>query len=209
MRKKLSAKGSARMRKRWLGLLVILGFSIGMMGSMANAVIVIDNDAEITTGIEAELTIAPEEIEEILEEIFPNLEIAAKFDTVAQNLASFLAKPEAREFLLEQINASPDSEKILYLRDFIKKALKQFPDAEELKKIKTIVADQDFPVTDLYFPVKEHREQWKGGEDLIVGYPIFAYTLDGERKQLNPFESPETPCLFLIPCEHLRNHRTG
>jgi len=194
------------MRKRWLGLLVILGFSIGMMGSMANAVIVIDNDAEITTGIEAELTITPEEI---LEEIFPNLEIAAKFDTAAQNLASFLAKPEAREFLLEQINASPDSEKILYLRDFIEKALKQFPDSEELKKIKTIVADQDFPVTDLYFPVKEHRKQWNGGEDLIVGYPIFAYTLDGERKQLSPFEAPETPCLMLIPCEHLRNHRTG
>jgi len=177
-----------------IGLLVIFGLLLGLTGLIASA--------EVT-----------KEIRKI--GLFWD-ETAVEFDTIAKNLASFLAEPEARLFLLEQINASPDSEKILYLKDFVEKALKKFSESEELKKIRAIVTEKDFPKTDLYFPVEEYREQWKGGENLLIVCPLpaytldffrrFAYTLDGERKKFNFFELPETPCLMMILCEHRRDH---
>ncbi len=180
-----------------IGLLVIFGLLLGMAGLIASA--------EVT-----------KETREV--GLFWN-ETAVDFDTIAKNLAFFLAEPEARLFLLEQINASPDSEKILYLKDFVEKALKKFPESEELKRVRAIIAEKDFPKTDLYFPMEEHREQWKGGENLLIVRPLsaftldlfrkFAYTLDGERKEIILFDPPETPSLMMILCEHRQDHTSS
>jgi len=67
---------------------------------------------------------------------------------------------------------------------------------------------------DLYFPVPEHRDRWKGSIDFLVAFApahgrdakfseFIAYSVKtGERVSLDPNRPPEIPVLVIAPEEH-------
>lgn len=60
---------------------------------------------------------------------------------------------------------------------------------------------------EFYMPVREHREHWTGGSDLIVAVqakdhgPIVAFDLTGKQVPVSASEPPTTPTLVLVSVE--------
>lgn len=146
------------------------------------------------------------------------------FDNAASQLAQLLASdPEMRNFLYQQTQASIERERKLDLANTLTRAsqsptlsqsttslnnISQIISAAQDKMRSINFSDSDIGV-DIYFPVKEHREKWKGESDMLVAITppdiddseyaaITAYSvLTGEKLNLDPVTPPDTPTLVI------------
>ncbi len=157
------------------------------------------------------------------------LEINMEMDRLAQQTASALANPALRGFLAEETRASRNNEQMLFFQETLLKA----QDRKELRvspglinsliglaydtedKISAAVKGQDTGVN-IYFPVDEHRQNWRGEAELLVAFDpigdedeistIVAYSVaTGERVVLDPNVAPAVPTLVIAQDEHIKH----
>jgi len=157
---------------------------------------------------------------------------AKKVDCVtkilAKKLTSLLAHPDIRNHLLTEINQSSKRENILFLDEFLTSTvnISGLPDQvrskanKALKKVKVVkklfsktIFKQILvsPEIDLYFPVPNHRNEWSGNDELLIGIgsldenvkEIKAFSVKtGRIRLLDTLAPPREPVLMLSPCEH-------
>jgi len=184
-------------------------------------------------------SVVPEPRDEVDSQPGISADLNDGLDELARDMALFLAEESNRSFLQSQVSESSNAEQIIGLQPFLERAAdQQLGEAEtlsrqasqlrgQLKKTKARPPEEEGPrVTmpeglkarfDLYFPVREHREQWQGGKDLIVApvpvrveddlEEITGFTLSGEEVSLSADRIPQRPVLVIAAEEHL-THET-
>ena len=135
---------------------------------------------------------------------------------IAKGLSVFLKKEDNREMLRKEIDNSEyfegilESSEFLYkkgYKDKISKLLTTKDKEDFLSKSENI----DFGKYDIYFPLKEWREEWKSTDDLYIGAvgyrsdddksDFLAYDLKGNEIYLSSTEIPSKPTLVIYPSE--------
>jgi hypothetical protein len=146
--------------------------------------------------------------------------INAELDSLAREIAGLLSHPGFRGQLRGQINGSQHKEHIIELEGFLAAAASRPnmpPGLAKASENAKGLADrlgrpEGLPNgLDIYFPVQDHRDKWRGNEDLLVAYspageevgPVVAYSVrSGERMVLSAESPPETPVLVVVQEEH-------
>jgi hypothetical protein len=150
-------------------------------------------------------------------------EANAQLDSLAKGLAGLLSEPGFRGHVRSTIAQSKNSENIVELEDFLAKAVQKTDLPPGVKKLNDTVLKaktrtRDLKVWnkegfDLYFPVKDHLNKWKGDTDFYVAYTpynnsrdvgeIYGYSVKtGERYAFSVAAAPDVPVLIVAPCEH-------
>jgi hypothetical protein len=150
-------------------------------------------------------------------------EANAELDAVAKELAALLSEPGFRGLVKSTIAQSKKRENIVELEDFLAQAAKKTDLPPGVKKLnddalKAKGRIRDLKVWnregfDLYFPVKDHVNKWKGDTDFYVAYSpynresdvgeIYGYSVKtGELYAFGSAAAPDVPVLIVAPCEH-------
>jgi hypothetical protein len=135
----------------------------------------------------------------------------AAMDQLARRLARALADPAFRARLKAELDRSPYVEHKVQLQSFFRAsnggALKEVArlNGEDEATVRA-ETDEAIPL-EVYFPVREHRDAWSGGPELLVASaredheaPV-AYDISGHRRVLSPEAPPATPVLAVVPVE--------
>lgn len=155
-------------------------------------------------------------------------EIIASVDDLAKDLAALLSQPGVRNKLRVAINQSARREKIVFLDEFLTDVEKTtgLPDQARGKArgllSKAAAAKKKFnepaikdillsPEIEVYFPVRNHRDKWTGGDDVLVAVG----TLDEKATQIKVYSvktqkasyisaatPPSDPVIVVVPSEH-------
>lgn len=147
---------------------------------------------------------------------------------MAKSFAKLLSDKEYQKILEDKIKTSQYFENILEATELLNKEyevrtgdktekiilknklLSQFNE-QESNDFEKWLNGLKFGEVDIYFPVKEHREKWKVGNNLlVVGFlpqdekeqnSVIAYDLSGTEVLLSTNKAPETPTLVIYPSE--------
>ncbi len=147
---------------------------------------------------------------------------AEDFKEIALLLSKALSDKKTRMDLKESINKSTYVEQILEGSEYLNKKsgtsgilekMLNHVSTDKKFNFKNKIENLDFGIVDIYFPIKEHRSQWNGDENLLIAYvdskilknneSILAYDLHGKTFLLNPKEKPSLPTLVVTPSEKL------
>lgn len=153
-------------------------------------------------------------------------------EEIALYLAKSLKDKSLRKIFKKAKNASYNTEQILeastFLNfeftdeknnnakiSFLEKLLKH-TDAKNKDKFKSKIENLEFGIFDIYFPFKEHRNNWNEDQELLVAVvnsciakgeeKILAFNTNGEEIYLNPKEVPAVPTLVVCPSEKYGNY---
>ncbi|MBN1570577.1 MAG: DUF3103 family protein [Acidobacteria bacterium] len=155
-------------------------------------------------------------------------EVNTDLEMLAKGMAESLSDPHLRNFLRKEIRESNKREKILRMDSFADKATKakDMPaNAKAPMRLKEVKATKQklgnrrylelFGTNDvdIYFPVPEHRDLWKGNDNLLVAFSpsqdesevtqIVAYSAkNGRRVLLDSKQIPAIPVLVVTVSEH-------
>lgn len=154
-------------------------------------------------------------------------------DLLARGMALALNSPLVQERLVDRIQLADTREKILDFSEWAaemiagKTVARRIIISGNLKSLdgETLTENGLFdiiagfnPMLDIYFPVDKHRETWTNNRNnLLVAYNplgiddtewegVTAYTLSGEKRTLDPWNTPKEPVLVISLCEHHGNH---
>lgn len=155
-------------------------------------------------------------------------EVETIIDDMAKDLAALLTHPGIRNKLRVHVKKSSKREQIIFLDEFMADAVKEkgLPDqakgrakglldkSKGAKKrfsetnLKQVVVS---PEIDVYFPVRDHRAKWTGGDDVLVA----AGVIGDDHKQIKAYSAktqeviyisgdqpPAQPVIIVAPCEH-------
>jgi len=149
-----------------------------------------------------------------------------KLNFIASALSQRLLDSSARDVLLVATQTSTNRQKVLDLKEVVGIAQAQDPIRDvgwaeilgAMGAVDALIRGEERESTvatrfDAYFPVKEHREKWDGGPNLLVLAPpldendipeeFVAYSVkDQKTVRLNAKEPPETPTLVIGVGEH-------
>jgi len=135
----------------------------------------------------------------------------ARNERLANWLALALRDPAFRLSLKETLDRSPYREHKLHLQGL----LAANGGAERARVAALAGADEaalardlaEASALELYFPVPEHRERWRGDDQLLVATALkdgdapVAFDLRGGRQRLDPEVPPTVPALLVEPAE--------
>jgi hypothetical protein len=135
----------------------------------------------------------------------------ARLEGVARRMALALSQPGFRQRLFARLAASPYREHKLSFRRTVEADQKADIIAmaraagEPVEVTDSVV--RAAPALEIYLPVPEHRDAWRGDDRLLVAtaardkeVPV-AYDLSGGRHLLDPSQPPLTPVLAVVPAE--------
>ncbi|MBW3655642.1 MAG: hypothetical protein KY444_06020 [Gemmatimonadetes bacterium] len=139
---------------------------------------------------------------------------AAPGQTVAKALASALAEPSVRVRIRNAMRHSPHFEHKLLLQEFIDTNDGRFVLAAAARASGTTVESlraqiSGLPLMDFYVPVKEHRLNWRGSANVVVGLNmdvndsgLTGYTPAGQAVRLDSRDGvPAQTVIVLHPAE--------
>jgi hypothetical protein len=153
--------------------------------------------------------------------------VQEKLGVIASELSQTLFDSSVRDILLAETQRSNNPQKVLDLRELVDIAqprnkarssgwtniLDAMDTVDALVRGKVREAGAAAIRLDAYFPVKDHREKWDGGPNLLVLAPpldendipeeFIAYSVkDQKTVSLNSKEPPDTPTLVINVGEH-------
>jgi len=147
---------------------------------------------------------------------------------LTKNLGELLSNQAIRNRLHMEINQSPYREHIIFLDEFltnalhisgldsltgekVKKALNKVANTKELFSKPVFQKFLISPEIDMYFPVPDHRENWTGSDDILIGFgglideeaeEISAYSVrTGKIIKIGTAEPTVDPLLMVMPSE--------
>lgn len=155
-------------------------------------------------------------------------------EQIARGLAVFLQQEKNQRLLETEIKLSKNVEQVLEASQFLNNPrnillsdnqtevssvgeaiAEYFPENERSTFIRSIKR-LEFGLIDIYFPIIEHRENWKSGDELYVAFvtprkkndrsDIPAYDLNGNQIHLNYEKAPDVPTLVVYPSEKRGNY---
>ncbi len=141
----------------------------------------------------------------------PPPEERARHERLAERMAKALRDPDFRRTVLEALDASPYREHKVHLQAFL-----DGNGGRERARLGRLAQDSDARVQsdldqsraiEVYFPVPDHRQRWRGDASLIVATaetdadaPI-GFDLMGRRVRLDPTTQPSIPVLMVSQAE--------
>ncbi|MGE5744690.1 MAG: hypothetical protein ACM368_12185 [Gemmatimonadota bacterium] len=132
-------------------------------------------------------------------------------ERLARLFAVALRSPGFRDYLKNQLDASPFPEHKIQLQRFV-----GAPDGRALRDVAELNGTTEADVAqearaaiplEVYLPVPAHRAAWSGDENVLVATAIqdreapVAFSPEGQRSILSPDTPPETPVIAMVPVE--------
>jgi hypothetical protein len=136
---------------------------------------------------------------------------ANKAERIAQLFARALEQPDFREYVKQQLDASPFPEHKIQLQRFLqaggRRGIQALAQANLQPEVQIDEAARAAMPLEVYLPVPAHRSQWQGDDHVLVAtaqrdrdVPV-AFDLQGRRHLLSPDHPPRTPVLAVVPVE--------
>lgn len=153
----------------------------------------------------------------------------------AKAFAEYLNDFEAQKFLENKIKNSDYVENIIEatelfqsqteliqgnrkMKGSFKNLLLNYGIKKDKEEISAWINSLQFGEIDIYFPVKNHRENWSAGKDLLVAgfvpdkhnehIPVAAYNIKGKKYLLPQNKAPDIPTLVIYPSEKNKSYKT-
>lgn len=146
----------------------------------------------------------------------PVLSVTSEMDALGEltrAMALALADVGLRQRLLNDMrNSRFTHEHKIHLGDYVRGnsggiLLAKIAQHTELTPDRARALIDRLPPLEMYMPVQQHRERWRGGDDLIVAASLteddtpIGYDLSGRPVELSPLTPPEVPTIVLVPVE--------
>jgi len=134
----------------------------------------------------------------------------ASRERLARSLALALSDPGFRASVKSQLDHSPLREHKVHFQRFLKRGGLPLHEVARISREAESAIEVDAGRSmglEMYIPVPEHRDRWKGGADVLVataredGEPPVAFDVRGRRQLLSATRPPATPVLAVVPIE--------
>lgn len=138
-----------------------------------------------------------------------------EIDKVAKTLAKLMKKEDIRRLFLEKLNNSSFDGNALDANTFLADLNQMVSAQSDKNDIENALTKMEQNCYKIYFPFAQHKDKWKGGEELYIAginraekdsSLITAYDLNGKEIILSAKTSPNTPTL-VITCGNLQKNK--